>query len=40
MSTPSLEVEDGGRLNGRSTMPPRPQTGYHPVPRGEEPEEN
>lgn len=26
MSTPSLVVEDGGRLNGRSTMPPRPQT--------------
>lgn len=22
MSTPTLEVEDGGRLNGRSTMPP------------------
>ena len=40
MSTPSLEVEDGGRLNGRSTMPPRPQTGYHPVPREEGPEEN
>lgn len=40
MSTPSLEVEDGGRLNGRSTMPPRPQTGYHPVPRAEGPEEN
>ena len=23
MTTPTLEVEDGGRLNGRSTMPPR-----------------
>ena len=31
MTTPSLEVEDGGRLNGRSTMPPRPQQGdAHP----------
>lgn len=25
MTTPSLVVEDGGRLNGRSTMPPHPQ---------------
>lgn len=25
ISTPSLEVEDGGRLNGRSTMPPPAQ---------------
>lgn len=32
MTTPSLEVEDGGRLNGRSTMPPRPQQGgAHPT---------
>lgn len=32
MSTPSLVVEDGGRLNGRSTMPPRPQTQGVPHP--------
>ena len=25
MTTPALEVEDGGRLNGRSTMPPAAQ---------------
>lgn len=25
MTTPALEVEDGGRLNGRSTMPPHTQ---------------
>lgn len=27
MTTPALEVEEGGRLNGRSTMPPSPQQG-------------
>lgn len=27
MTTPALEVEEGGRLNGRSTMPPCPQPG-------------
>ncbi len=36
MTTPTLEVEDGGRLNGRSTMPPRPQAGYQPMSRAEE----
>ena len=36
ISTPLLEVEEGGRLNGRSTMPPRPQTGYQPMSRAEE----
>lgn len=41
ISTPTLEVEEGGRLNGRSTMPPKPQTGYRPIaaPRPEESED-
>lgn len=38
MTTPALEVEDGGRLNGRSTMPPRPQPGYIPQPAPAAPE--
>lgn len=37
ITTPALEVEDGGRLNGRSTMPPRSQPGV-PQPRAPQPE--
>ena len=39
MTTPSLVVEDGGRLNGRSTMPPRPQPDGPAAPQPEKPEE-
>ena len=36
-----LLLQKTGSLEGdMSTMPPRPQTGYHPVPREEGPEEN
>lgn len=34
MTTPALEVEDGGRLNGRSTMPPASQTTSAPAANG------
>lgn len=37
ITTPALEVEDGGRLNGRSTMPPRSQPGV-PQPHTPQPE--
>lgn len=40
MTTPALEVEEGGQLNGRSTMPPRPRPGVpQPAPEREEEEQ-